>query len=70
MGEGFVPWRRNIAYVPAREAPILPLLDQLEFVEDRKRWGYKFRFGLFDVSDGDMRAIAGAMGADPAMLYL
>jgi hypothetical protein len=70
MGEGFVPWRRNIAYVPAREAPILPLLDELEFVEDRKRWGYKFRFGLFDVSDGDMRAIAGAMGADPAMLYL
>ena len=47
MGGGFVPYRRDVAYLPAREASILPLLDGLEFVEDRTRWGYKFRFGLF-----------------------
>lgn len=69
MGGGFVPWRRQVAYVPAREAPIAPLLDTLEFVEDRQRWGYKFRFGLFCVSDNDMRLIAHAMAAEPAMLY-
>ena len=69
MGEGFVPWRRDVAYVPAHEAPILPLLDRFEFVEDRQRWGYKFRFGLFEISDHDMRVIAGAMAADAGLLY-
>nr|WP_295782429.1 EVE domain-containing protein [Rhodoferax sp.] len=63
MGGGFVPNRRDIVYVPAQEASILPLLDVFEFVENRQRWGYKFRFGLFDVSDHDMRLIAQAMGA-------
>ena len=69
MGGGFVPWRRNVAYVLAKETPIEPLLDELEFVEDRQRWGYKFRFGLFEVNDHDMRLIARAMAAPPAMLY-
>lgn len=64
MGGGFVPHRRDVAYVPAREAPIAPLLDSLEFVENRSRWGYKFRFGLFKVSAHDMALIAHAMEAD------
>lgn len=64
IGNGFVPFRRDVAYVPAREAPILPLLDRFDFVEDRQRWGYKFRFGLFEVNDHDMRLIAQAMQAD------
>jgi EVE domain len=62
MGEGFVPWRRDVRYWAANETPILPLLDQFEFVENRQRWGYKFRFGLFDISDHDMQLIASAMG--------
>ena len=68
MGGGFVPFRRDVAYVVAQEASILPLLDDFEFVEDRQRWGYKFRFGLFDISDHDMRLIAQAMRADGVML--
>ena len=60
MGSGFVPFRRDVVYVPAQEAPIAPLLDQLAFVEDRTRWGYKFRFGLFKVNDHDMALIAQA----------
>ena len=67
---GFVPYRRNVAYVPAMETPILPLLDQFEFVEDRSRWGYNFRFGLFAISDQDMRTIAQAMNADLQLLQL
>src|SRR5438045_1699867 len=58
MGGGFVPWRRDVAYVQARETPIVPLLDELEFIEDRQRWGYKFRFGLFEIGDADMCLIA------------
>ena len=68
MGGGFTPYRRDVAYVPAQEASILPLLDDFEFVESRQRWGYKFRFGLFDISDHDMLLIARAMRADPDLL--
>lgn len=68
MGGGFVPNRRDVGFVPAREAPIAPLLDAFEFVEDRQRWGYKFRFGLFSISDHDMRLIAQAMAADENLL--
>ena len=48
----------------ADETSILPLLDEFEFVENRSHWGYKFRFGLFTISDHDMRLIAQAMKAD------
>lgn len=69
-GGGFVPYRRDVAYLPGQEAPILPLLDRFDFVEDRQRWGAKFRFGLFEVSDHDMRLIADAMAVDRARLHL
>lgn len=70
MGEGFEPYRRDVDYLSAREASILPLIDHFEFVENRQRWGYKFRFGLFEISDQDMRLIARAMGADLQALKL
>ena len=69
MGGGFVPFRKDVDYVPANEAPIAPLIDRFEFVQDRARWGYSFRFGLFAISDHDMRLIADAMGADEDSLY-
>jgi EVE domain len=65
---GFVPYRRNVKYLKAQEVSILPLLDDFEFVENRSRWGYKFRFGLFSISDPDMQLIAQAMGADTFLL--
>ncbi len=70
MGNGFVPWRRDVRYAASHEAPIAPLIEAFEFVEDPKRWGYKFRFGLFEVNDHDMRLIARAMQADTATLGL
>ena len=70
MGNGFVPYRRDVIYLPAQVTPIAPLLDDFEFIENRQRWGYKFRFGLFDVSDNDMRLIAQAVGADLKQLSL
>ncbi len=68
MGNGFVPYRRDIKYVNASEAAIAPLLDRFNFVEDRNRWGYKFRFGLFEIDDFDMKLIADAMHADASAL--
>ncbi|MDB5846638.1 MAG: hypothetical protein JWP29_390 [Rhodoferax sp.] len=69
-GGGFTPFRRDVAYVAAQEAAIAPLLDVFDFVEDRSRWGYKFRFGLFEVTTADMRRIAVAMDAPLGALAL
>ncbi|WP_035873151.1 EVE domain-containing protein [Cucumibacter marinus] len=63
MGNGFVPHRRDVDYAAARETPIRPLLDQLEFTKGKRNWGYQFRFGLFEISEADYRLIAEAMNA-------
>jgi hypothetical protein len=63
MGEGFAPFRRDIAWLEAREASILPLRDTLDCVSERPNWGYRLRLGLVPVSERDMRLIAAAMGA-------
>lgn len=70
MGGGFVPWRRDVDYLPAREAPIRPLLDALAFTRGGPHWGWRMRFGLFAVDDADLRCIARAMDVDPAALGL
>jgi hypothetical protein len=64
MGGDFTPWRRNVDYVEASEAPIAPLLDQLEFTRGNRNWGYQMRFGLFEITESDFRVIAEAMGAE------
>jgi EVE domain len=57
----FVPWRRNVDFVAGNEAPIRPLIEDLHFIEDKKRWGYKFRFGVFTIDDHDLDLIRHAM---------
>jgi hypothetical protein len=63
MGDGFCPFRRDVAWLKAYETPILPLLDALDFSAGVKNWGYPLRFGLFSISDHDLQIIAAAMGA-------
>lgn len=63
MAPGFVPWRRNVEFLPCVEAPIRPMLDELTFIKDKQRWGYVFRFGLFEISSGDFEVIRRAMSA-------
>ena len=62
MADDFVPFRRDVAYVPCREAPIAPLLDRLSFIRDKQRWGYPFRAGLIAIPAEDFAIIATAMG--------
>jgi len=65
MGGGFHPFRRDLCYVEARDAPIAPLLDRLEFTRGKRNWGYAFRYGLVEISASDFAVIAEAMGAVP-----
>lgn len=66
MGDGFRPFRRDVDWLDARETPIQPLLDELEFSAGVRNWGQKFRFGLFRICDHDMDVIASAMGVQPS----
>lgn len=62
MAEGFKPFRRDVEWHEGRTAAIGPLLPHLSFSRDNPNWGYKLRFGLFEVTAADMAAIAAAMG--------
>ena len=64
MGEGFKPYRRDVDWAKAMEAPIRPLLDKLEFTAGKPNWGYQLRFGLFQISEPDFRLIAQSMGVE------
>jgi hypothetical protein len=63
MGGGFRPFRRDVRWLAAQEAPIQPLLDRLEFSAGVRNWGYRLRLGLFPISDHDVRIIFAAMQA-------
>jgi hypothetical protein len=65
MGGGFVPFRRDVAYVACDPAPIRPLLPDLAFLPDRSNWGYAFRRGHLEIARSDFLRIAAAMGVDP-----
>lgn len=57
MMPGFIPWRRNVDFKDCKETPIKPLIDELDFIQDKTHWGFKFRFGLFQISEQDFELI-------------
>lgn len=63
MGDEFTPYRRDVRFVAAQEAPIRPLLDHLSFIKNKQSWGYVFRFGLLEIPECDFQRIAAAMQA-------
>ena len=63
MGGGFSPFRRDVEWLAACEAPIQPLLPMLDFAVGARNWGYELRSGLFAISEHDLRIIAAAMQA-------
>ena len=61
MTPDFYPFRRNVEFHDCVETPIRPLIDKLEFIVDKQRWGFRFRFGLFKIPDDDFEVIRLAM---------
>jgi len=57
-------FRREVEYLPAAEAPIKPLLEDLSFIRSKDHWGAAFRFGFLRVPQEDFARIANAMGRD------
>ncbi|HVV54834.1 MAG TPA: EVE domain-containing protein [Mucilaginibacter sp.] len=61
MTEDFVPYRRDMEYYACREVPIVPLIGMLDFIRDKKAWGYRFRFGFFEIGEHDFNLISKKM---------
>jgi hypothetical protein len=61
MAPGFIPWRRNVTFHECIETPIRPLIGDLSFIADKTHWGFKFRFGLFEIPEADFELIRGLM---------
>ena len=59
----FKPWRRRVAFAECAEVPIQPLIEQLEFIRNKKSWGFTFRRGFFEIAEADFRRIEEAMRA-------
>jgi len=56
--EDFCPSRRNIEFLPSEDVSILPLIDELDFIKNKKSWGYPFRFGFFEIQRSDFDLIS------------
>jgi hypothetical protein len=39
------------------------VLNDLDFIDDKTRWGYRFRFGVFTIDEHDFTLIRSAMTA-------
>jgi predicted RNA-binding protein len=57
MAPDFIPWRRKVDFKPCAETPIKPFIDDLSFIADKTHWGYRFRFGLFEIPEADFELI-------------
>ena len=61
MFSGFEPFRRKVEFFDCKETEIRPLIDDLEFIQNKKRWGFPFRYGLLQISERDFNLISSKM---------
>ena len=64
MTPDFHPWRRKMRFIEAEEASVRLLIDELDFITNKEKWGFPFSRGLFEVKKEDFEQIAEAMNAD------
>lgn len=61
VSEDFCPSRRNIEFLQSEDVSILPLIPGLDFIQNKKSWGYPFRFGFFEINRHDFELISSQM---------
>ncbi|QNN43755.1 EVE domain-containing protein [Pedobacter roseus] len=61
VSEDFCPSRRNVEFLPGMAVSILPLIAELDFIPNKKSWGYPFRFGFFEIKHHDFELISSQM---------
>ncbi|RZJ48081.1 MAG: EVE domain-containing protein [Flavobacterium sp.] len=61
MSEDFCPFRRNITFFEHQDISIVPLINYLQFIQNKQSWGYPFRFGFFEINQHDFDLISSQM---------
>lgn len=61
MTETFCPYRRNIEFFKSKDISILELIHLLDFIPNKKSWGYPFRYGILEIKENDFNLIASKM---------
>lgn len=64
MGNGFMPFRKDVHFFNATDVSVRDVFDQLELTQT-KNWGYQLRFGLVSLSKMDFEIIKCAMLIEP-----
>ena len=62
MSSDFIPWRRDVTFLSAKDVSIEPLIAELTFIKNKRIWGFPFRSGCFEISKKDFLLIAKRMG--------
>ncbi|MDV3559511.1 EVE domain-containing protein [Elizabethkingia anophelis] len=61
MTENFCPSRRRIDFFESTDISILPLINDLSFIQNKKSWGYPFRYGFLEIKKHDFDLISSQM---------
>lgn len=62
MREDFHPFRRKVKFFKCNPISIKPLIHKLSFINNKKRWGFSFLRGMFQIPQRDFELIADEMG--------
>ena len=57
MSPDFKPFRRRVKYHRTGVVKIEPLINDLDFIRNKKLWGSAFRFGLIEIQKPDFDRI-------------
>lgn len=61
MSDEFIPYRRNVKFIKAQDVSILPIIESLDFIKNKKSWGFPFRMGFFEIGKEDFEKISKEM---------
>ena len=61
LSADFKPFRLAAEFEDCSEVPIEPLIARLQFIHNKKSWGYLFQFGLFEIGENDFFLIYSKM---------
>jgi hypothetical protein len=62
LSESFKPFRRKMQFTrDVKSVDVRPLIEDLEFIQNKRYWGMAFRRGLFAISEKDYELISKTM---------
>jgi predicted RNA-binding protein len=53
----FKPFRRKVNYLKTGEVRIEPLINELDFIRDKRSWGFTFKYGIVEIEKYDFKNI-------------